>query len=150
LSTISVALRRTFGIGRLELIARCHATLLIAAAVAAAGAAPACASWRASTAGRASIAYNNGVAFDQAGGNFFFDGVSSRTNSGLYRTNSQLVQTASNGAVIPPTEEGYNHAGDLSFDARGRRILLPLECFYPGGGDNTCGVGALGVADPIT
>lgn len=113
-------------------------------------AAPALAGWRASNATKASIAYNQGIAFDQADGNFFLDGVSSTTNSGLYRTDGNLVQTGSNTAVLPPTREGYNHAGDLSFDPVGRRVLLPLECYYPASGGNTCGVGAIAVADPAS
>ena len=47
--------------------------------------------------------------------------------------------------------EGYNHIGDLSWDAsEGGRLLLPLECYYPGqpNGGNTCGTGSIGVADP--
>jgi hypothetical protein len=113
-------------------------------------AAPALAGWRASNATKASIAYNQGIAFDQADGNFFLDGVSSTTNSGLYRTDGNLVQTGSNTAVLPPSREGYNHAGDLSFDPVGRRVLLPLECYYPARGGNTCGVGAIAVADPAS
>jgi hypothetical protein len=61
-----------------------------------------------------------------------------------------LARSAANIAVIPATKEGYNHAGDLSFDPIGRRVLLPLECYYPASGGNTCGVGAIGVADPVT
>jgi hypothetical protein len=41
--------------------------------------------------------------------------------------------------------------GDISFDgADGGRVLLPLECYTPGGpnGGNTCGTGAIGTADP--
>jgi hypothetical protein len=114
------------------------------------GAAPALAGWRPSAVTRSSIAYNQGISFDPARGNFFFDGVSSGTTSGLYRTNSRLVETASNVAVIPATREAYNHAGDLSFDPVGRRVLLPLECYYPASGGNTCGVGAIGVADPAS
>jgi hypothetical protein len=47
----------------------------------------------------------------------FFDGVSSLTNSGVYRTDAQLRQDGANPTVIPRTREGYNHAGDLSFDS---------------------------------
>ena len=126
------------------------AALAVVVVAAGWGAAPALAGWRASNPTTASIAYNQGVSFDQAHGNFFFDGVSSTTDSGLYRTNSNLVQTAANPAVIPPTREGYNHAGDLSFDPQGHRVLLPLECYYPASGGNTCGVGAIGVADPVS
>jgi hypothetical protein len=119
-------------------------------AIASWSAAPALAGWRPSTTTTASIAYNQGITFDQTRGDFFFDGVSSTTNSGLYRTDSKLAQTAANAAVIPATKEGYNHAGDLSFDLVGRRVLLPLECYYPASGGNTCGIGAIGVADPVT
>jgi hypothetical protein len=111
---------------------------------------PALAGWQASNATKTSIAYNQGVSFDQAHGDFFFDGVSSTTNSGLYRTDSKLVQTGANTAVIPPTREDYNHAGDLSFDPVARRVLLPLECYYPSAGGNTCGIGAIAVADPVS
>jgi hypothetical protein len=114
------------------------------------GAAPALAGWRPSAVTRSSIAYNQGISFDPVRGDFFFDGVSSGTTSGLYRTNSRLGETAANVAVIPATREGYNHAGDLSFDPVGHRVLLPLECYYPGSGGNTCGVGAISVADPAT
>ncbi len=114
------------------------------------GAAPALAGWRQNAVTRSSIAYNQGISFDPARGDFFFDGVSSGTTSGLYRTNARLIQTAANVAVIPATREGYNHAGDLSFDPVGRRVLLPLECYYPGSGGNTCGIGAIGVADPAS
>ena len=47
--------------------------------------------------------------------------------------------------------EGYNHIGDLSWDAsEGGRLLLPLECYSPGqpNGGNTCRTGSIGVADP--
>jgi hypothetical protein len=97
-----------------------------------------------------SILYNRGITFDQAGGDFYFDGVTSTSNSGLYRTEPDLSLTAANFTLLPGTTEGYNHAGDLSFDPLRRRILLPLECFYPARGGNTCGVGAIGVADPAT
>ena len=119
-------------------------------AAAAWGAAPALAVWRPSGLATSSIAYNQGITFDPARGDFFLDGVSSGTTSGLYRTNSRLVETAANVVVIPATREGYNHAGDLSFDPVGRRVLLPLECYYPGSGGNTCGVGAIGIADPAS
>ena len=114
------------------------------------GVAPAFAAWRLTNTTTASIAYNQGIAFDQIRGNFFFDGVTSPTTSGLYRTDSILSLTAFNLSVIPSTKEGYNHAGDLSFDPVGGRVLLPLECYYPSSGGNTCGVGAIGVADPVT
>jgi hypothetical protein len=62
--------------------------------------------------------------------------------------------------VIPPAvtaSEGYNHIGDIAFDAReGGRVLLPMECYYPeaapGQSDpnNTCRTGSIAVADPQT
>jgi hypothetical protein len=116
------------------------------------GSAQALARWRLVRVRTSSIAYNQGVAFDAARREVFFDGVSSTTNSGVYRTDAELRQEAANPDVIPATSEGYNHAGDLSFDAVERRILLPLECYYPasGGNGNTCGIGAIGVVDPVT
>ena len=38
----------------------------------------------------------------------------------------------------------------MSFDLVRRQVLLPLECYYPASGGNTCGIGAIGVADPVT
>src|SRR5436305_6775757 len=121
------------------------------------------AGWTLNGTSTTSVAYNQGIAFDQGLGNFFFDGVSSTSNSALYRTNSGLSQTASNPAVIPTdpqgNPQGYNHAGDLSFDATNvsitatgtPRVLLPLECYYPSATpSNTCGSGAFGVVDPTT
>jgi hypothetical protein len=124
---------------------------------------PALADWKLNSTSGASVAYNQGMTFDQAHGNFFFDGVSSTSNSAVYRTTSALSRTASNTAVIPTdpqaNPQGYNHAGDLSFDPvnvsitdTGKtRVLLPLECYYPDRTpSNTCGSGAFGVVDPTT
>jgi hypothetical protein len=119
-------------------------------AVAGRDAAPAVASWQPSAVTTTSIAYNQGIAFDPSSRDFFFTGVSSLTTSGLYRTNSRLALTAANPAVLPATREGYNHIGDPSFDPVTRRVLLPLECYYPSDGGNTCGIGAIGVADPVS
>jgi hypothetical protein len=99
---------------------------------------------------RSSIAYNQGITFDRAQSGFLFDGVSSLTSSGVYRTDGRLAPVAATAAVIPSTKEGYNHAGDLSFDPLRRRILLPLECYDANAGGNTCGTGAIGVVDPVT
>jgi hypothetical protein len=92
--------------------------------------------------------YYQGVTSDPAR-HFFFDGI----DFGLYRTDDQLNEQARNDDVIPPTvtaREGYNHIGDITWDAQeGGRIILPLECYYPPAG-NTCGTGAFGVADPTT
>jgi RTX calcium-binding nonapeptide repeat (4 copies) len=110
-------------------------------------------SWR--FAGTASVpeAYYQGVTSDPSG-QLYFDGQV----SGLYRTDPDLRETAENPDVIPwsvRTTEGYNHIGDISWDAaEGGRLLLPLECFYPalgrGEAANTCKSGAIGVADPRT
>lgn len=82
----------------------------------------------------------------------YFSGIA----DGLHRTSRFLSQTASISPAIPASVkavEGYNHVGDISFDARdGGRVLLPLECYTPAGpnGGNTCGTGAIGTADPNT
>lgn len=97
------------------------------------------------------IVYYQGVTAD-AQRNLFFDGVF----VGLYRTDPALTETARNDDVIPPdvhTREGYNHIGDISWDAgEGGRLLLPLECYVPNGpnGGNPCLTGSIGVADPRT
>lgn len=99
-----------------------------------------------------SVSYWQGITFDAAARNFYFDGVT----TGLYRTTDSLVSTGGVSNVIPPSvwsAEGYNHVGDLSFDtAEDGRVLLPLECYYPGWPDagNTCQTGSIAVADPGT
>ena len=64
--------------------------------------------------------------------NLYFDGFV----SGLYRTDPALQETGRADDAIPPSVrmgEGYNHIGDISWDAgAGGRLLLPLECYYPG------------------
>ena len=105
--------------------------------------------------------YYQGITNDPSK-DFYFDGI----HVGLYRTNSTLGEEARNDDVIPPQvhlTEGYNHVGDISWDARENgRILLPLECYYPQSpnGGNTCpqslpsgqpsGTGSFGVADDET
>jgi hypothetical protein len=79
----------------------------------------------------------------------FFSGIF----TGLHRTAPSLRQTGTVDPVIPPlvfATEGYNHVGDIGY--QGGRVLLPLECYTPGGpnGGNTCGTGSIGVADPAT
>jgi len=104
------------------------------------------------------INYFQGITSDQSG-DLFFDGIA----TGLYRTSSQLSEELAKDNVIPASvlaEEGYNHVGDLTWDAgEGGRILLPLECYYPGINDNdpgtsddanTCKTGSIGVANPAT
>jgi hypothetical protein len=93
--------------------------------------------------------YWQGVTTAGPGQPFFFSGVF----TGLHRTAYDLHQTGSADPVIPPlvlATEGYNHVGDISY--QGGRVLLPLECYTPGGpnGGNTCGTGSFGVADPTT
>ncbi len=92
--------------------------------------------------------YYQGVTSDPAR-NFYFDGV----DFGLYRTDSELRETARKDDAIPPAvhaSENYNHIGDLTWDRReGGRLLLPVECYYPPAG-NTCNTGSFGVADPKT
>jgi hypothetical protein len=95
------------------------------------------------------LVYYQGVTTD-AVRNLYFDGV----YVGLYRTTRAFAETGRNDDVIPPDvhlREGYNHVGDISWDrAEGGRILLPLECYVPGGpnGGNPCGHGSIGVAGP--
>jgi hypothetical protein len=100
---------------------------------------------------RLPLFYYQGVTSNPAR-NLFFDGIF----VGLYRTTPKLRETAYVLNAIPAevkNAEGYNHIGDISWDAaEGGRVLLPLECFSPGrpGGPNTCGTGSIGVADPVT
>lgn len=97
-----------------------------------------------------SINYWQGITFDAAGRTFNFDGPA----TGLWRTTAGLSRLAGRSAGIPSTvtgTEGWNHLGDLSFDAVGSRLLVPLECYYPGAPDpNTCKTGGIGVVDPAT
>jgi hypothetical protein len=95
------------------------------------------------------IKYWQGVTTDGPGKPLFFSGF----RTGLHRTARNLRETATVDPVIPPSvlaTEGYDHVGDIGF--QGGRVLLPLECFTPGGpnGGNTCGTGSIGVADPAT
>jgi hypothetical protein len=93
--------------------------------------------------------YWQGVAAQGPGKPLFFSGIF----TGLHRTSPSLKETGSVDPVIPPlvfATEGYNHVGDIGY--QGGRVLLPLECYTPGGpnGGNTCGTGSFGVADPAT
>ena len=95
------------------------------------------------------ILYYQGVTIDPAH-NFYFDGIF----VGLYRTDRAFNETGRTDDVIPPDVqlgEGYNHIGDIAWDGQeGGRVLLPLECYVPGGpnGGNPCQHGSIGVADP--
>jgi hypothetical protein len=94
--------------------------------------------------------YYQGMTSDRAG-HLFFDGLT----VGGYRTDLALNEQARNDNLIPP-DQPFNHIGDWTFDSNMShppgRLILPLECFQPGGpnGGNTCGQGAFGVADPAT
>jgi hypothetical protein len=96
--------------------------------------------------------YWQGVTSAGPSGPLYFSGFT----EGLYRTTRTLTQTAQMLPVVPASVkavEGYNHVGDIGYDAGdGGRVLLPLECYTPGGpnGGNTCGNGAIGTADPGT
>ena len=106
--------------------------------------------WRLAQADSVPLSYFQGLTHSAAG-SWFFDGIT----VGLFRTDRALVQKASNPSALTPdlTAQGFNHVGDLTWDAReGGRLLLPLECYVPGqpNGGNTCGRGAIGVTDPAT
>ena len=106
--------------------------------------------WRLAQADSVPLSYFQGLTHSAAG-SWFFDGIT----VGLFRTDRRLVQKADNPSALTPdlTAQGFNHIGDLTWDAReGGRLLLPLECYVPGqpNGGNTCGRGAIGVADPAT
>src|SRR3954465_7804284 len=91
--------------------------------------------------------YYQGISSDSAN-NLYFDGV----DFGLYKTDSELNELARHDDELPAqvhTSEGYDHMGDLTWDAaEGGRVLLPLECYYPYPGapnsGNTCGFGPAG------
>ena len=93
--------------------------------------------------------YWQGVTTPGPGKPLFFAGP----QHGLHRTTRALRETAGVGNAIPDSvlaAEGYNHVGDVGY--QGGRVLLPLECYTPGGpnGGNTCGTGSFGSADPST
>ena len=129
------------------------ATLVLAAAVVLPGSARAADPGRWTVTGTTTLplVYYQGVTVDPAR-NFYFDGV----YVGLYRTDPALAETGRTDDVIPPDvhlREGYNHIGDIAWDRReGGRILLPLECYVPGGpnGGNPCLHGSIGVAGPAS
>jgi hypothetical protein len=106
------------------------------------------AAWRLLSERSLPAVYNQGVAHDGVTGAYFFSGTPSTANSALVRTDSKLRRVAARGAVLPRTPQGFNHVGDLAFDPHQRRLLLALECYRPAAGGNTCGRGAIAVADP--
>ena len=109
---------------------------------------PAQAAWRLQAERSLPAVHNQGVARDPVTGALFFSGTPSVANSALIRTDPRLRRLAARFAVLPRTPQGFNHIGDLAFDARRRRLLLALECYRPAAGGNTCGRGAIAVADP--
>ena len=94
--------------------------------------------------------YWQGLTSNPAESNFFLVGVF----RGLWKTTPKLGQTAGVNDAIPPSvaqAEGYNHIGDPTWNpGDGGRVILPMECYNPSTGQNTCGTGAFGVADPAT
>jgi hypothetical protein len=96
--------------------------------------------------------YWQGVASAGPNSPIFFSGLF----EGLHRTAPSLRQTGTVASALTDgvkTVEGYNHVGDIAWHgAEGGRVLLPLECYTPGGpnGGNTCGTGSIGVSDPST
>ena len=123
-------------------------TIALTAGVPSAGAADL---WTETGRSLTSVNYWQGITFDAATRTFTFDGPA----QGLWRTDAQLARLAGRSAGIPSTvmgSEGWNHLGDLSFDAAGGpRLLVPLECYYPTASDpNTCHTGGFGVVDPVT
>ena len=106
--------------------------------------------WRLSDVRAVPLEYFQGLTHAPDGSRFF-----SGLFDGLYRTDLGLAEQARRTPVLPPAvaAQGFNHVGDITWDAReGGRVLLPLECYVPGGpnGGNTCGRGAIGVADPAS
>ena len=147
---LSTRRRRGAGIGRRLTVA--VATAALAAVLAGAGPASAAdpGRWRLAQADSVPLSYFQGLTHSAAG-SWFFDGIT----VGLFRTDRGLVQKAQEPNALTPdlTAQGFNHIGDLAWDAReGGRLLLPLECYVPGqpNGGNTCGRGAIGVSDPAT
>jgi hypothetical protein len=97
-----------------------------------------------------SVNYWQGITFDAGARTFNFDGPA----EGLWRTNATLARLAGRGQGIPAqvkSTEGWNHLGDLSYDATRARLLVPLECYWPSAPDpNTCKTGGIAVVDPVT
>ncbi|MDQ6751147.1 MAG: hypothetical protein M3Z33_10385 [Actinomycetota bacterium] len=98
--------------------------------------------WQPVGANSTPIRYFQGLTPDDQG-NVYFSGVS----EGVYRT-AGAAETGGNYHIIPPVirlREGYNHVGAITFSEG--RVLLPLECYYPRRGGNTCKTASIGVAD---
>jgi hypothetical protein len=138
-------------VARRRLTALCAGAALLATLATvspAAGADPG--RWRLAEADDVPLSYFQGLTHSAAG-SWFFDGIT----VGLARTDRDLRQRAAVANAVAPdlAAQGFNHIGDPTWDAReGGRLLLPLECYVPGqpNGGNTCGRGAIAVADPAT
>lgn len=124
------------------------AVLVLAIAPAARGADPG--RWVMTGASSVPATYWQGLTSNPADTNFFFVGIF----RGLWKTNTRLGQTAGVNDAIPASvaqTEGYNHIGDPTWKpGDGGRVILPMECYDPASGQNTCSKGAFGVADPAT
>jgi hypothetical protein len=92
--------------------------------------------------------YWQGLTSNPQKSNFFFVGIF----RGLWKTTPKLAETAGVSDAIPDTvaqTEGYNHIGDPTWNpGDGGRVILPMECYDPASGQNTCDHGAFGVANP--
>jgi hypothetical protein len=137
----------SIGVRRLARLASITLVLALAATPAAAVADRWTETGRSST----SVNYWQGITFDPAARAFMFDGPA----TGLWRTDGTLKRLAGKSAGIPSVvtkSEGWNHLGDLSYDATADgRLLVPLECYSPLASDpNTCKTGGFGVIDPVT
>ncbi len=98
--------------------------------------------WQQLGANSTPIRYFQGLTPDDQG-NIYFSGVT----EGVYRT-AGAAETGGNYHIIPHAiraREGYNHVGAITFSQG--RVLLPLECYYPRRGGNTCKTASIGVAD---
>lgn len=106
--------------------------------------------WTQSGRSLTSINYWQGITFDAVARTFNFDGPA----VGLWRTSATLKRLAGRSQGIPAAvtiTEGWNHLGDLSYDASRGRLVVPLECYSATAPDpNTCKTGGIGVVDPVT
>jgi hypothetical protein len=126
------------------------ATLVVVLAIAPGALARDPGRWLLTGASSVPITYWQGLTSDPADERMYFTGVF----EGLWRTTPLLRETAGVPSAIPPAveaAEGYNHIGDPTWNpGDGGRVVLPLECFDPVTGNNTCGTGSFGIADPDT
>ena len=130
-------------IGRLRRPLRGSILLLVAfllLAAPAAGSDPG--RWQYVGANATPIRYFQGMTPDDLG-QVYFNGVT----QGVYRT-ANGTENGGHYHIIPRgvwKRERYNHIGAIAF-SRGR-LLLPLECYYPGRRRSPCRTGAIGFAN---